>query len=212
MHRSRASDGVAWHGGSHVPITAHSAPPPAVHVHSTTPTSTRIRARRGLRARAKEQERQNRGSAGTHHYLRRTLCTRVRAAGPLHVDAGPPPLVPGEVALRSRASLGRALPGATLSFSFFTEFGGNFWRQAKKKRAPVANRPSPFPSALIKRGDSWHPLPRVELMTLFSCGAEIQWETIVFPRIGASSREFNHGEAQTNGATRKRFRQRPCVM
>jgi len=51
------------------------------------------------------------------------------------------------------------------------------------KRAPVANRPSPFPSALIKRGDSWHPLPRVELMTLFSCGAEIQWKTIVFPRI-----------------------------
>ena len=25
-------------------------------------------------------------------------------------------------------------------------------------------RPSPFPSALIKRGDSWPPLPRVELI------------------------------------------------
>jgi hypothetical protein len=149
------------------------------------------------------------GSAGTHHYLRRTLCTRVRAAGPLHVDAGDlRPWFPVKL-------LCAPAPHSVVRFQvqpFLFLFSLNLAAIFGGKRAPVANRPSPFPSALIKRGDSWHPLPRVELMTLFSCGAEIQWETIVFPRIGASSREFNHGEAQTNGATRKRFRQRPCVM
>jgi len=37
-------------------------------------------------------------------------------------------------------------------------------------------RPSPFPSALIQRGDSWPPLPRVELIQKVSTRQEKEEE------------------------------------